>query len=48
MIMRNVGRMNKIQNYILNNKHFATSVIEDFNEESLLEIHGENIKRHII
>lgn len=40
--------MNKIREYILDNKHYAKRVIQDFNKAGLLEIHGENIKRHII
>ena len=40
--------MNKIREYILDNKHYAKRVIEDFNEACLLEIQGENIKRNII
>lgn len=39
------GGMDKIRDYILDNKHFAKSVIEDFNEAGLLEIHGEKYKR---
>lgn len=37
--------MNKIRDYILDNKHFAKRVIEDFNEASSLEIQGEKYKR---
>ncbi len=39
------GGMNKIRDYILDNKHYAKKVIEDFNETSLLEIQGEKYKR---
>lgn len=37
--------MNKIREYILDNKHYAKRVIEDFNEASLLEIQGEKYKK---
>ena len=39
------GGMNKIRDYILDNKHSAKKVIEAFNETSLLEIQGEKYKR---
>ncbi len=39
------GGMNKIRDYILDNKHFAKRVIEDFNEAGLLEIQGEKYKK---
>lgn len=39
------GGMNKIRDYILDNKHFAKNVIEDFNKTSLLEIQGEKYKK---
>lgn len=39
------GGMNKIREYILDNKHYAKKVIEDFNEAGLLEIHGEKYKK---
>lgn len=37
--------MSKIRNYILDNKHFAKSVIKNFNETNLLEIQGEKYKK---
>lgn len=37
--------MNKIRDYILDNKHFAKKVIEEFNKTSLLEIQGEKYKK---
>lgn len=37
--------MNKIRDYILDNKHFAQSVIENFNGTIFLEIQGEKYKR---
>ena len=37
--------MNKIREYILDNKHFAKKVIEAFNETGLLEIQGEKYKK---
>lgn len=42
---QDAGGMNKIRDYILDNKHFAKKVIEDFNETSLLEIQGEKYKK---
>lgn len=39
------GGMNKIREYILDNRHFAKRVIEAFNETGLLEIKGEKYKR---
>lgn len=39
------GGMDKIRDYILDNKRYAQSVIGDFNEAGLLEIHGEKYKR---
>ena len=40
--------MNKIREYILDNKHYAKRVIEDFNEACLLEIQGEKYNCVII
>ena len=37
--------MNKIREYILDNKRFAKKVIEAFNETHLLEIQGEKYKK---
>ena len=37
--------MNKIREYILDNKHYAKRVIQAFNEASLLEIHVEKYKK---
>ena len=37
--------MNQIRDYILDNKHFAKEVIENFNEAGLLEIQGEKYKK---
>lgn len=39
------GGMNKIREYILDNKHYAKKVIEKFNKAGLLEIHGEKYKK---
>ncbi len=39
------GGMNKIREYILDNKHYAKKVIQDFNEASLLEVQGEKYKK---
>ncbi len=39
------GGMNRIREYILDNRHFAKRVIEDFNRAGLLEIRGEKYKR---
>lgn len=39
------GGMNKIREYILDNKRYAKRVIEDFNGAGLLEIHGEKYKK---
>lgn len=38
------GGMNKIRDYILDNKRYAKSVIEDFNKAGLLEIRGDKYK----
>lgn len=37
--------MAKIRDYILDNKHYAKEVIENFNEAGLLEMQGEKYKR---
>lgn len=37
--------MEKIRDYILDNKHYAKEVIEKFNKAGLLEIRGEKYKR---
>ncbi|MDE7327347.1 MAG: DUF2461 family protein [Lachnospiraceae bacterium] len=37
--------INKIRDYILDNKHSAKKVIEDFNKAGLLELHGEKYKK---
>lgn len=37
--------MEKIRNYILDNRHFAEEVVERFNEAGLLEVQGEKYKR---
>ena len=37
--------MEKIRDYILDNKHFASEVIEGFHEAGLLEVRGEKYKR---
>ena len=37
--------MNKIREYILDNKHYAKRVVEDFNKACLLEIQGEKYKK---
>lgn len=37
--------MEKIRDYILDNKHYAKRVIEEFNEAGLLEVRGETYKR---
>lgn len=37
--------MEKIRDYILDNKHYANEVIEKFNKAGLLEIRGEKYKR---
>ena len=42
---QNAQGMNKIRDYILDNKRFAKKVIEEFNEIRLLEIQGEKYKR---
>lgn len=39
------GGMNRIRDYILDNRHFAKRVIGDFNKAGLLEICGEKYKR---
>ena len=39
------GGTNHIREYILDNKHYAKRVIEDFNKAGLLEIHGEKYKK---
>ncbi|MCM1174616.1 MAG: DUF2461 family protein, partial [Blautia sp.] len=41
----NANGMNKIREYILDNKHYAKKVIEDFNKAGLLDIHGEKYKK---
>lgn len=37
--------MEKIRDYILDNKHYAKEVIEKFNKAGLLEVRGEKYKR---
>lgn len=37
--------MEKIREYIMNNKHYAKEVIEKFNKVGLLEVQGEKYKR---
>ena len=37
--------MEKIRDYILDNKHYAKEVIEKFNKVGLLEVRGEKYKR---
>lgn len=37
--------MDKIRDYILDNKHSAKRAIENFNKVGLLEVHGEKYKR---
>ncbi len=37
--------MEKIRDYILDNKHYATETIENFNKAGLLEVCGEKYKR---
>lgn len=39
------GGMNKIREYIMDNRRYAKRVIEDFNKAGLLELHGEKYKR---
>ena len=41
----NAGGMEKIRDYILDNKHYAKEVIERFNRAGLLEVQGEKYKR---
>ena len=37
--------MEKIRDYILDNKHYAKEIIEKFNKDGLLEVRGEKYKR---
>ena len=37
--------MEKIRDYILDNKHYAKEIIEKFNKAGLLEVRGEKYKR---
>lgn len=39
------GGMEKIRDYILENKHYAKGVIEKFNKAGLLKVRGEKYKR---
>lgn len=39
------GGMERIRDYILDNKHFAKEVIEKFHKTGLLEVRGEKYKR---
>lgn len=41
----NASGMNKLRDYLLDNKHFAKDVIQAFNKTGLLEIQGANYKR---
>lgn len=39
------GGMEKIREYVLDNKYFAKQVVRSFNENGLLEVQGEKYKR---